>query len=159
MGTCGEPNEIKKNTHPKNAPAHDREQATAASGEALSIKVPTAGVQRLSFMFNNTDSNIQLLLPMTITISCTGGPCTGAPPAPPAPPGPNATVVACVGDSITQGYLSSNGADYPHQLQRMLGPAYRVISFGAVQFHPHGGQFDFVWRTTRTLHGAYVWRA
>ena len=105
--------------------------ATAASAEALGIKVPTAGVYHLSFVFNNTASNVQLLLPMTITLSCTGGPCTGPPPAPPAPPAPNATVVACVGDSITQGYLSSNGADYPHQLQRMLGPDYRVINFGA----------------------------
>ena len=28
---------------------------------------------------------------------------------------------------------------------------------GAVQFHPHGGQFDFVWLSARTPHGAYVW--
>ena len=27
----------------------------------------------------------------------------------------------------------------------------------AVQFHPHGGQFDFVWLSARTPHGAYVW--
>ena len=32
------------------------------------------------------------------------------------------------------------------------GPAAR-----AVQFHPHGGQFDFVWLSARTPHGAYVW--
>ena len=31
----------------------------------------------------------------------------------------------------------------------------------AVQFHPHGGQFDFVWLSARTMHphGAYAWRA
>ena len=27
----------------------------------------------------------------------------------------------------------------------------------AVQFHPHGGQIDFVWLSARTPHGAYVW--
>ena len=26
-----------------------------------------------------------------------------------------------------------------------------------VQFHPHGGQFDFVWLSARTPRGAYVW--
>ena len=29
----------------------------------------------------------------------------------------------------------------------------------AVQLHPHGGQFDFVWLSARTPHGAYVWWA
>jgi hypothetical protein len=36
------------------------------------------------FDFQNNDRNMQLLLPMTITVTCTGGPC-----APPAPPKPN----------------------------------------------------------------------
>ena len=27
----------------------------------------------------------------------------------------------------------------------------------AVQYHPHGGQFGFVWLPARTRHGAYVW--
>ena len=27
----------------------------------------------------------------------------------------------------------------------------------AVQFHPHGGQSDFVWLSARTPHGVYVW--
>ena len=27
----------------------------------------------------------------------------------------------------------------------------------AVQFHPDGGQFDLVWLSARTPHGAYVW--
>ena len=27
----------------------------------------------------------------------------------------------------------------------------------AVQFHPNGCQFDFVWLSARTLNGAYVW--
>ena len=51
------------------------------------------------------------------------------PVAPPPPPG--VKVVACVGDSITAGYLSSNNMDYPHQLQTMLGSKYKVINFGA----------------------------
>lgn len=55
-------------------------------------------------------------------------PCPPRPPLP--PPLPGATAVAAVGDSITAGYLSSCGQSYPHQLQRMLGPAYRVTNFG-----------------------------
>ena len=51
-------------------------------------------------------------------------------PVPPPPP-PGVFVVACVGDSITAGYLSSNNMDYPHQLQTMLGSKYKVINFGA----------------------------
>jgi len=39
--------------------------------------------------------------------------------------------VACVGDSITQGYLSSRGMDYPTQLQALLGSGYKVMNFGA----------------------------
>ena len=34
------------------------------------------------------------------------------------------------------------------------GPRYTAR---AVQFHPSGGQFDFVWLSTRTPHAAYVW--
>lgn len=53
------------------------------------------------------------------------------PPAPPTlPPYPNATIVAAVGDSITAGYLSSCGENYPNQLQRMLGPRYHVANYG-----------------------------
>jgi len=32
-----------------------------------------------------------------------------------------------------------------------------VTAARAVQSHPHGGQFDFVWLSARTPHGAYVW--
>ena len=35
--------------------------------------------------------------------------------------------------------------------------AMRRYASTAVQFHPHGGQFDFVWLSARTPHGAYVW--
>ena len=45
-------------------------------------------------------------------------------------PLPSATKVACVGDSITAGYLSSCGLDYPSQLQRLLGPKYAVTNYG-----------------------------
>jgi len=40
--------------------------------------------------------------------------------------------IACVGDSITYGYLSSNPAtkSYPAQLQAMLGDGYTVKNFG-----------------------------
>ena len=39
--------------------------------------------------------------------------------------------VACVGDSITQGYLASRGMDYPTQMQKLLGSGYKVMNFGA----------------------------
>jgi hypothetical protein len=42
------------------------------------------GTDRLVFDFQNADRNMQLLLPITITVTCTGGPCT-----PPPPPKPN----------------------------------------------------------------------
>ena len=62
--------------------------------------------------------------------------CT-CPNVPPITPAPAAKVVACVGDSITAGYLSSCGLDYPHQLQSMLGSGYAVTNFGV------GGQTMF----------------
>ena len=101
-----------------------------ASASSLAIKVPSEGAQRITFEFLNTGMNLQLLLPMTLTLTCTGGPCTK--PAPP-PPTPNASAIniSCVGDSITQGYLSTNGATYPNQLQKMLGSSYKVTNFGA----------------------------
>uniref|UniRef100_A0A7S2FRM8 SGNH hydrolase-type esterase domain-containing protein n=1 Tax=Alexandrium andersonii TaxID=327968 RepID=A0A7S2FRM8_9DINO len=38
--------------------------------------------------------------------------------------------VACVGASITQGFLSTPGHDYPAQVQRLLGDDYEVRNFG-----------------------------
>ena len=38
--------------------------------------------------------------------------------------------VACVGDSITAGYLSTGGLNYPNQLQKILGSGYKVMNFG-----------------------------
>lgn len=98
---------------------------------SLNIKVPDdRNNYRISFTFNNNDQNIQLLLPMRLSLVCSGGPCLM--PRPPSPtPNASAINVACVGDSITQGYLSTNGADYPHQLQNMLGSDYKVFNFGA----------------------------
>lgn len=40
------------------------------------------------------------------------------------------TRISCVGDSITYGAQAPEGADYPNQLQQMLGPAYTVGNFG-----------------------------
>ena len=34
---------------------------------------------------------------------------------------------------------------------------YKKYASRAVQFHPHGGQFDFVWLSARAPHGACVW--
>ena len=40
--------------------------------------------------------------------------------------------------------------------RRLVSPPC-VYVFRAVQFHPHGGQSDFVWLSALTPHGAYVW--
>jgi len=42
----------------------------------------------------------------------------------------SAIPVACVGDSITAGYLSTGGLNYPNQLQKLLGSGYKVMNFG-----------------------------
>lgn len=39
-------------------------------------------------------------------------------------------VVACVGDSLTVGYASTNNKTYPNRMQALLGNAYRVHNFG-----------------------------
>jgi len=56
---------------------------------------------------------------------------TEAAPTSTTPP-PEPIRVACVGDSITEGFAASEPMlmSYPAQLQRMLGPGYRVMNFG-----------------------------
>ena len=52
------------------------------------------------------------------------------PHVPPVTPLATAKKVACVGDSITAGYLSSCGLNYPNQLQALLGDKYAVTNYG-----------------------------
>ena len=53
------------------------------------------------------------------------------PPVQPSwPRNDSAIPVACVGDSITAGYLSTGGQTYPNQLQALLGSGYKVMNFG-----------------------------
>lgn len=59
------------------------------------------------------------------------------PELPTVTPVASAKIVACVGDSITAGYLSSCGLNYPNQLQQLLGSAYKVTNYGV------GGQTMF----------------
>ena len=40
------------------------------------------------------------------------------------------TKVACVGDSLTRGYLLEDAQSYPAQLQQLLGAQYEVRNFG-----------------------------
>lgn len=40
------------------------------------------------------------------------------------------TKVACIGDSLTRGYLLTDAQSYPAQLQTLLGDAYEVRNFG-----------------------------
>ena len=46
-----------------------------------------------------------------------------------------------------------------HEMDRAVGVLLDKVRAQAVQFHPHGGQPDFVWLPARTMqpHGAYVW--
>jgi hypothetical protein len=55
--------------------------SAVASTNSLGIKVPSGGgAQRISFEFLNTGMNLQLLLPMTLTLTCAGGvPCVQGP--------------------------------------------------------------------------------
>ena len=50
------------------------------AADKLSITVPKSGEFRIEFDFENVARNVQLLLPMTVTITCAGGSCV--PPRP-----------------------------------------------------------------------------
>ena len=59
----------------------------AVDAAALAIAVPAAGAQpaRVEFAFDNHDLNVQLLLPLVVTVQCSGAvPCTPPPPPPPS---------------------------------------------------------------------------
>lgn len=43
------------------------------------LAVAPGADNQLAFYFQNNDRNMQLLLPMTITVTCTGGPCVASP--------------------------------------------------------------------------------
>lgn len=45
----------------------------------VSIKVPATGDSRIEIDFDNNDENVQLLLPLKVTVTCTGGPCANFP--------------------------------------------------------------------------------
>ena len=69
---------------------------------------------------------------------------------------------------LPAGYLSSSVSGQGHAVQGHVSQApvqtadvlETMYPSRAVQFHPHGGQFDFVWLSARTPHGgaSYVWR-
>ena len=50
-------------------------------------------------------------------------------------------------------------APFPGHPQATFLLSMRYYDDRAVQFHPHGGQSDFVWLSARTPHGGalYVW--
>ena len=88
--------------------------------------------------------------PYKLAANCT---CPVLPPK--VVPVPGATRVACVGDSITAGYLSSCGLNYPAQLQTLLGPAYNVTNYGVggrtmlQQAHLPAGDRASYWNTSQ----------
>jgi hypothetical protein len=61
--------------------SHPNYSQPIAVNVPLSIKVPAADKARIEFDFDNNDRNMQLLLPLKVNVTCTGGPCN-APPAP-----------------------------------------------------------------------------
>ena len=90
------------------------------------------------------------LCPYKFAENCT---CPASTTAPPLVPAPSATKVACVGDSITAGYLSSCGLNYPNQLQALLGKQYAVTNYGVggktmlKQAHLPAGDHASYWNT------------
>ena len=68
--------------------------------DKLSVTIPSSGVTRIEIDFENIARNVQLMLPMTITITCAGGSCLAPPPPPPKP-------VAVTVDFSTLGLASS----------------------------------------------------
>eukprot|EP01046_Picozoa_sp_COSAG06_P002943 COSAG06_NODE_108_length_23594_cov_43.013450_12_plen_1117_part_00 len=95
--------------------------AIPVKATGLGIKVPTAGPQRVAFAFHNTGTNLQLLLPMTVTIGCGDSVCSKAPPPPPPPPPHIAyTIKAKVpGDLITDLQAASLVGDPLYELNFM----------------------------------------
>jgi hypothetical protein len=61
--------------------------------DTLSITIPSSGVSRIEFDFENVARNVQLMLPMIIIITCAGGSCLK--PTPPPTPVPAPTPDAC----------------------------------------------------------------
>jgi hypothetical protein len=49
--------------------------AVKVTNNQLKITVPSAGVSDIEFDFHNGAMNMQLLLPITVAITCSGGPC------------------------------------------------------------------------------------
>ena len=100
----------------------------------LNLRVTNAD-DRVSLVFDNNDRNLQLLLPLNITLSCTSGPCATYPllpafidsnmvlqraPAQPTIWGHNAAVGETVSVQLDQGGLWSTTADSAgHWLVRM----------------------------------------
>jgi hypothetical protein len=97
---------------------------------SLSIVVPKTLPARVEFLFANNDRNVQLLLPLTVTLECGGGaePCTPPPPPPPShvlrfehPPnivaGPECPWVsgAAVFPGSTEGALCAGGNKTHHR--------------------------------------------
>lgn len=56
--------------------------------------------------------------------------------------------VACVGDSITEGYCAGGAVPYPEQLQSLLGDGYLVRNFG--KHGTHLRIFDSPWSYAKT---------
>ena len=60
--------------------------------------------------------------------------------------------IACIGDSLTDGFLSSGGnksaTAYPAQLQQLLGDQYEVGNFGKTSYTLMKGTDKSYWNST-----------
>jgi len=49
---------------------------------------------------------------------------------------PNTTRIAIIGDSFTEGWMSTKGAAFPFVIQKELGPTFEVMNFGLANRSP-----------------------
>jgi hypothetical protein len=100
--------------------------AQPVAARNLAIKV-ARGAERLLFRFQNNDRNLQLLLPMTITVACSGGlngSCT-----PPTPPKP--TQVFAGGENVSGFNPTGDSRAYQcFRIPQLLAlPSGKVLAF------------------------------
>jgi hypothetical protein len=114
--------------------SHPNYSKPIAVNVPLSIKVPAANKARIELDFDNNDRNIQLLLPLKVNVTCTGGPCN-APPAP-TPPAACTTITATATDPAMKWFCQGNGVRGCTNQHVVCAPPASTASKGLVIFLP-----------------------
>ena len=144
LSTCGEPNEIKKNTHPKkyncsvsgagHAPEVNLYASSCSATQWQSVVAFANDVYKVAKAANASVAVFPSFQAAFLRGEASASdPCHGKP------------VLPCIAAA-----------------KLLIQPLSRDLfayASRAVQFHPHGGQSDFVWLSARTPHGgaSYVW--